>query len=76
LVLSSLVSNFVSGVAYAAEADAKQEKIRAEMGKPFAEIQTLLTEKKYPEALEKLKSLMRLKIKHPTKFSLSCVCAQ
>lgn len=44
---------------------AKQESIRAEMGKPFAEIQTLITNKDYPQALAKLATLEAFENKTP-----------
>jgi tetratricopeptide (TPR) repeat protein len=46
-------------------ATAKQESVRAEMGKPFAEIQTLITNKDYPQALSKLEAIEAFEKKTP-----------
>jgi len=46
-------------------ATTKQESVRAEMGKPFAEIQTLITNKDYPQALSKLEAIEVFEKKTP-----------
>ncbi|MFZ6751082.1 tetratricopeptide repeat protein [Undibacterium sp. Ren11W] len=46
-------------------ATAKQESVRAEMGKPFTEIQTLITSKDYPQALTKLDAIEAFENKTP-----------
>ncbi|MEB0140610.1 MULTISPECIES: hypothetical protein [unclassified Undibacterium] len=55
------------GLTQAAEAtdQSKQMSVRAEMGKPLAEIQDLLEKKQYPLALEKINALNALDKKTP-----------
>jgi hypothetical protein len=48
-----------------AAASTPQNTVRAEMGKPFAEIEKLLTAKQYPQALEKIKELNAFEKKTP-----------
>jgi hypothetical protein len=58
------VHAFAQSSAPAATA-AKPDAIRAEMGKPFTEIETLVKDKKYPQALEKVDALMAFENKTP-----------
>jgi len=53
--IGSGIAPVTMGIAHADEAadKAKQQTVRAEMGKPLAEIQTLLDQKQFPAALEK-----------------------
>jgi hypothetical protein len=46
-------------------AAAKQESVRAEMGKPFAEIQTFINSKDYSQALAKIDALEAMEKKTP-----------
>ncbi|MFZ6689275.1 tetratricopeptide repeat protein [Undibacterium sp. SXout11W] len=57
--IGSGIAPVTMGIAHADEAadKAKQQTVRAEMGKPLAEIQTLLDQKQFPTALEKINAL-------------------
>lgn len=46
-------------------APAKTETVRREMGKPFAEIDTLIKDKQFPQALEKINALNAFENKTP-----------
>lgn len=70
LMLTALASGTIPPTLNAAHADeaadkAKQTSVRAEMGKPLNEIQELLTNKQYPQALEKIEALNALENKTP-----------
>lgn len=49
----------------ASTAPAKTETVRREMGKPFAEIETLVKDKQFPQALEKINALNAFENKTP-----------
>lgn len=51
--------------AASAAASTPQNTVRAEMGKPFAEIEKLITAKQFPQALEKIKELNAFEKKTP-----------
>lgn len=48
-----------------AAASAPQNTVRKEMGKPFSELEKLITEKQFPQAMEKMKELEKFEKKTP-----------
>ena len=63
--LSLMPNQALAQASASAAASAAQNTVRKEMGKPFSELEKLITAKQFPEALEKMKELEAFEKKTP-----------